>query len=67
MFSATNDSYKDKKGTWFMFEKLSLTFLSQDKVYPVRSSKNIPTAATPLEKTNQFVVDWKDSKVFLLG
>lgn len=51
MFSATNDSYKGKKGTWFMSENHpSLTILSQDKVYLVKSSKNIPTAATPTWK-----------------
>lgn len=51
MFSATNDSYKGKKGTWLMPESHpSLTILSQDKVYLVKSSKNIPTAATPTWK-----------------
>lgn len=51
MFSVTNDSYKGKKDKWFMSDSHpSLPFLSQDKVYLVKSSKNIPTATTPTWK-----------------
>lgn len=66
MFSAKNDSHKGKKDTWFMAEKPCLNFLSQDKVYLVKSSKTFQQLQLPHGNEQvQFGIDWKDSKVFL--